>query len=83
MSSGLCKYKDIFGKPNTGIHQYRIFNIAILDVASVIVGGYLISKYFKTDIYYTLAFLFIAGIIIHRLFCVRTTVDKFLFPNVD
>jgi hypothetical protein len=83
MSSGLCKYKDILGKPNTGIHQYRIFNIAILDVASVILAGYLISKYFKTNIYYTLAFLFVAGIIIHRLFCVRTTVDKLLFPNAD
>jgi hypothetical protein len=25
--------------------------------------------------------LFILGIIFHRLFCVRTTVDKLLFPN--
>jgi hypothetical protein len=83
MSSGLCKYKDIIGKPNTGIHKYRIFDIAILDVATVILAGYLISKYFKTNIYYTLAFLFVAGIIAHRLFCVRSTVDKFLFPNDD
>ena len=79
--AGLCQYKDIFGKPNTGVHQYRILNIAIVDVVCVLIGGYFISKYFKTDIYYTLAFIFIAGIIAHRMFCVRTTVDKLLFPE--
>jgi hypothetical protein len=30
---------------------------------------------------YTIIGVFISGIIIHRLFCVRTTVDKLLFPN--
>ena len=77
----LCKYKDIFGKPNTGVHKYRILNIAIVDVACVLIAGFFISKYFKTDIYYTLAYLFIAGIIAHRIFCVQTTVDKFIFPE--
>ena len=28
----LCKYKDILGKPGQGVHSYRIFNIAIVDV---------------------------------------------------
>ena len=27
-----CKYKDIFGKVGSGIHSYRIANIAIVDV---------------------------------------------------
>ena len=26
-----CKYKDIFGKPNEGIHSFRIFNISVID----------------------------------------------------
>jgi hypothetical protein len=26
--------------------------------------------------------LFILGIILHRMFCVRTTVDRLVFPNV-
>lgn len=28
----LCEYKDIFGIPNEGVHSYRLFNIAIVDV---------------------------------------------------
>jgi len=28
----LCKYKDIFGKPNTGAHKYRFLGVAIIDV---------------------------------------------------
>ena len=35
----LCKYKNIFGEPNTGIHSVRIFNIAIFDVISTIIVG--------------------------------------------
>ena len=27
----LCKYKNIFGEENTGVHQYRIFDIAIIE----------------------------------------------------
>lgn len=76
----LCKYKDIFGKPNTGIHKYRLFNIAILDVAVVVISGFLLSWFFKWNVWYTLGGLFLLGIISHRLFCVRTTVDKLLFP---
>ena len=26
-----CKYKNIFGEPNTGLHEYRILDIAIVD----------------------------------------------------
>ena len=27
-----CKYRDIIGKVGEGIHSYRLFNIAVLDV---------------------------------------------------
>lgn len=81
----LCKYKDLFGKPNTGVHSYRIFNIAIVDVILTILGSYLIYLGIKTYLYPTISFwfilfiIFISGIVLHRLFCVRTTIDKLLF----
>ena len=78
----LCKYKEIFGKPNTGIHKYRLFNIAIADVLLTIIFAYGISWFFKTPFFLTLGLFFLLGIILHRLFCVRTTVDKILFPNI-
>jgi len=76
----LCKYKDLFGKVGKGIHSYRILNIAIVDVLFTIIGAILIRLYFpKYNFICILLFLFIAGIILHRLFCVRTTIDKLLF----
>ena len=82
-----CKYSEIFGKPKEGLHSYRLFNIAIIDVLLTILFGilihkFIIIKYFKNiHILITIITLFIIGIIMHRLFCVRTTIDKLLFLN--
>ena len=83
----LCKYKDLFGKPNTGLHSYRLFNIAIVDVTLTIFGSYVlylaIEKYLYTNINFwlVLVIMFLLGIVLHRLFCVRTTIDKLLFKE--
>jgi hypothetical protein len=77
----LCKYKDLFGKLGTGIHSYRIYNIAYLDILVTVVVAYGLSKLFGTPFLYTLIAFIILGILIHRLLCVRTTIDKLLFPN--
>ena len=78
----LCKYKDMFGKPGKGVHSFRIFNIAVVDVLLTILVAYLISKMFHLRFDITLVVCFIVGIIAHRVFCVRTTIDKLLFPNL-
>lgn len=75
----LCKYSNLIGEPGKGIHSYRIFNLAIVDLLSTSVTAKLISIYFKVSFWKTLLFVFILGIIAHRLFCVRTTIDKLLF----
>ena len=76
---GLCKYKDALGVPGQGVHSYRIFNIAIVDVIMTVIAAYLFSLIFRTSFLYTTIVLFILGIILHKIFCVKTTVDKFLF----
>lgn len=76
----LCQYKDIFGKVGKGIHSYRFFNIAIADVLLTIFAAFIIHLFipkFKFSV--ILILLFILGIILHRIFCVRTTIDKLLF----
>jgi hypothetical protein len=78
----LCQYKDIFGKPGEGAHKYRIFNIAIVDFVLTLVLAYVISALSGFSLVYVIPATFLFGIISHRLFCVRTTVDKLLFPNV-
>ena len=79
----LCHYKDIFGRPREGAHSYRIFNIAVVDVAATIVVAYVISRVFGFVFWKSLVVLFIVGVISHRAFCVRTTVDKLVFANLS
>lgn len=78
--SGLCKYKDVFGAPGTGAHAYRFMGVAIVDVVLTIAAAFLIALYMKWSVWYTMGALFALGILMHNLFCVRTTVDKLLFP---
>ncbi len=75
----LCKYKNYLGEPNKGIHSYRFMGLAIVDVIMTLVGAYMISFFFNISFIKTSIVLFILGIILHRLFCVRTTIDKLLF----
>ena len=87
----LCQHKDLFGEPRTGIHSLRIpvIDVGFYDVLSTVILGLIISAisifFFKTNIKNTLIisqiFVFLLGIIVHRLFCVRTTVDKLLFKE--
>jgi mannose/fructose/N-acetylgalactosamine-specific phosphotransferase system component IID len=77
-----CKYKNALGKPKQGLHKYRIFNIAIVDVLLTIACAYIFYLFNpKFNFFVILLCLFVLGIILHRLFCVRTTVDKLLFPK--
>ena len=84
----LCKYKNVFGEPNTGIHSVRVFNFAIFDILATILVGVLLHQYIIVEwlemsssikLWMVLVVLFALGILLHRLYCVRTTVDKILF----
>lgn len=81
----LCQYSNIFGNPGKGVHAYRIFNIAIVDLILTFFGTYiiyyLVNKYYNKNISFWIYFLviFIIGIMMHRLFCVRTTIDRLMF----
>jgi hypothetical protein len=75
----LCKYKNLFGEPKKGIHSYRFMNIAIVDVVQTVIGAFILSRLLNINFWITLVCFFILGIILHRLFCVKTTLDKFFF----
>ena len=75
----LCKYKHALGVPGKGVHSYRFVNLAIMDVLMTILAAFIISYFFKASFVCVCAVLFILGIILHRIFCVRTTIDRLLF----
>ncbi len=78
-----CKYKDALGKPREGAHESRIpvLDVATNDVVMTIIVGISIAIIFGFNAGNTVIVLFLMGILAHRLFCVRTTVDKFLFSE--
>lgn len=82
----LCHYKNILGEPNKGIHSIRLFNIAIMDllmtIAAAVLLGVLVFDGSKCIIILLFLSLFFLGIILHRLFCVNTTINKAIFGYI-
>jgi len=84
MNKEICAFANIFGKPKEGIHKYRIFGLAGVDVFFTILAAVFIwwiwGDYSLLFLCKTLLGLFLVSILCHRFFCVRTTIDRFLFP---
>lgn len=81
MEFSLCPYKNILGEPKKGIRKYRIFDISIVDFGATVITAFIIAKYFNLDFKIIMFILLLSGIILHKLFCVETTIDKFIFRN--
>ena len=77
----LCEYKNIFGNIKEGIHSYRVFNLAIFDIIFTIIGSYIIYLILKKKVNYfiILIIIFILGILLHKIFCVKTTINNIIF----
>jgi hypothetical protein len=73
--------RNLIGTVNKGVHKYKIFNIAVFDVLVTIVSAKLIAVLFKKYFICILLCLLKLSIVVHRWKGVRTTVDRFLFPN--
>jgi hypothetical protein len=73
----LCQYSNIAGIPGQGFH-FHVFGIAIMDVLGTILGAWIISKWFSLHLGYTILGMFILGIIVHKLFCVKSTLNTLL-----
>lgn len=72
-----CQYADALGVPGRGIH-FHVFGVAIVDVVATVIGAAVLAQWWQVDFTIVLAWLFASGILLHRLFCVDTTVDRLL-----
>jgi hypothetical protein len=84
--SKLCPYRDVLGKPNEGFHKHFL-GIAINDVIGTILIGILIwfildKTSHHVDLWKIEVFLFLLAIVLHRMFCVNTTINKLIFGTV-
>jgi hypothetical protein len=76
-----CQYRDVFGQPREGAHSYRLLDVAVVDVLLTVMVGYVLSRILRKPPALVIGVLFVAGVALHRLFCVRTTLDRLLFPD--
>lgn len=79
----LCKYRDALGRPDEGIHAPRIFGLALFDVAGTAMASVAIASYFEMSFAIVLFIMVLASMVAHRMFCVRTSVDRILFPTLS
>jgi ABC-type transport system involved in multi-copper enzyme maturation permease subunit len=77
------KAKNMFGPPRWGVHKYRIFNISLVDLALALFLGYIFNIYLFPEWNYLIVMVgtFLLGIFLHRLFGVKTTIDRLLFKR--
>ena len=76
MQGPFCAYRHLFGEPRQGIHAYRILDVAVFDVAVTVAVAAGTSYAFRWPFLYVLVAWFVLGIVVHRMFCVKTTVDR-------
>ena len=77
----LCNFRDIFGKPNEGVHSVRFMGIAIIDFILTVLVALIVSYLFAQNFWRILVILILLGIILHRIFCVKTSVDMAIFGS--
>ena len=74
-----CQYQNILGEPGKGIHKARFLGFAQNDIIGTIILAWFLNLYFKINYFHMLAILFVIAILLHRLFCVPTTLNKIIF----
>jgi len=77
----MCQYKNSLGEPGVGFHRHFL-GVAIGDVIGTVLISILFARLFKFDFFLVLLIIFTLGIVLHRIFCVNTTVNKLLFGKV-
>lgn len=83
----LCKYgkmlEPYFGVPKEGIHRFRIMNLAVMDIIMSLIGALIISYFSGIRFIYSMLIVFLSGIILHKLLCVDTTINRLLFGKIE
>jgi hypothetical protein len=74
-----CKYRHALGVENKGVHSYRLLNIAVVDMVLTIVLAFFIAIRFRTSFLLIFFILLIIATLLHKLFCVNSTITKLVF----
>ena len=76
-SFDLSKYKNIFGYPGKGVHQYKFRGTSLVDYFMTIAGAFLITYFTDIPLVITTICLLLFGIILHWLFGIKSQLIKY------
>lgn len=79
---GLCQYRDALGEPGKGVHAVRVGGIAVVDLLLTLLVGAGLAHVFGWRVELTWLALLGLGVFVHRLFCVNSTVNQWIFGRV-
>ena len=71
------QYKNIFGEPGKGLHQYKFKGTSLVDYGLTILGAFIVTYYTDIPLVITTIVLLILGILFHSLFRIRTQALRF------
>ena len=74
----LSKYKNIFGEPGKGLHQYKFKGTSVIDYGFTIVVAFIATYYTDIPLVITTIVLLILGILFHSLFGIRSQALRYL-----
>ena len=68
-----CAYRDALGKPGIGFHKMRVpyTDTALNDYAGTLLLAWLLAALSGINLVNATLFMFLLGILLHYLFCVR------------
>jgi hypothetical protein len=72
-----CSYQNSLGVPGQGFHRH-VLGVAVGDVIATFIGAWLIARYTGWNLMYTTIVFFALGVLLHHVFCVKTTFAKWI-----
>lgn len=79
MTAAFCQWRHIFGREREGFHAARIAGLAANDLIGTIFLAYFISYVTSLSFLLIFAILMLSALLLHRLFCVDTTLTRLVF----
>jgi hypothetical protein len=78
-ASGLCRFRHTLQAPGTGVHSVRFLGVAFVDLAITLMAALLLARASGLSPWLLFGLLLVLGVLVHRLFCVDTALNKRIF----
>ena len=72
-------FANIFGAPRTGVHAYRIFDVAVVDFGLTVAAAYPLSRYLGQPFLSTAVLLVLVSVPVHVAFGVNTKFTSLIY----